>query len=341
MLSRKIRNNLKKAPFFLIVAAIVATIWYLAWQNHNHFENAMVRQSQNQLTIIARSEAQSIEKYVGDIDEEVSGLAADPRLAGLMASGEKGEDKYLGLLKASYGEISKLADYLCLTDDKGIVMAAAPSTGLPAGADISGLPDIKAMLAGRKPFTSGLFEGISGNKEISNLHPVFSGGKLIGILRAVIFVDRINNLIGHINREDGVSAAVIDDEDNVLSSSEAKNIGMKGAGLVSRMELTMLVSRVPMKIGPENWSIAVAMDYGSITGPINRNARDNLVFVAFILIIFLASGVIFYRYEKKNAELSISKTCLDLINKQLHIEIETRKDIEKNLKECLRNGEKR
>ena len=373
MLSSKARSRLKKAPLFLVVAAIVATIGFLARQNHNHFENAMVRQAQGQLAIIARSEAQSIEKYIGDVDGELSNLASDPRLLDAFAGGDGTKEGYQELLKDSFREIDKLCDSLYLTDGKGIVISSVPLKASSVGADLSKAPDVKVMLSGQKPFTSGLFEGISGSKEIANLHPVVKNGKFIGILRAVIIVDRINKLIEHINSQQNVSAMVIDDDANILSSSSKENIGknamqllgenpsnpdifkmkeivrkMNGGdsgsevirymlGRSKKNSADMLVSYMPIRIGEENWSIAVGMAYGSIIGPINRNARDNLVFVVFILIILLIAGIIFYRSEKRSAELSISKTCLDLINKQLHIEIEKRKEIEKNLTECLRN----
>ena len=373
MFSGRVRNNLKKAPFFLVVAAIVAVIWYLSWQNHNHFENEMVRQAQNQLAIIARSEAQSVEKYIGDVDGDLSDLSSDPRLRDAVAERGGTEKRNPDLLGNSFKEIGRLADSLYLIDDKGIVVDVAPVKAPYIGMDLSKAPDISVMLSERRAFTSGVFESISGNKVISNLHPVFDGKKFVGIIRALVLVERINRLIEHINSEERVSAVVIDDDSNILSSSNKENIGkntmellgenpshpeilkMKeiiremnvgrsGSGVIRYLRdrtngngADMLVSYTPIRIGSEIWSIAVAMDYGSIIRPINRNARDNLVFVVFILIVLLTAGIVFYRFEKKNTELSISKTCLDLINKQLHIEIEKRKEIEKNLKECFRN----
>jgi len=366
----RIENLLRRSQLFLAVAAVVAVIWYLAWLNHNDFERAMVRQAQNQLTIIARSEAQSIEKYIGDIDDELSGVSSDPRL--LSAIAEKGA-RNTALLGDLYKNIAKVTDSLYLIDARGHLLDVMPFKGSSIGTDLSKMPDINTMLSERRAFTSGLFEGVSGNKEISNLHPVFDDGKFIGILRAVISVDRINKLIEHINGEQNVYAVVIDDDANILSSSNKENIGknalallgenpprpeirkmeeiikgMNGGrsgiaairylpGQTGRKSAEMLVSFTPIRIGSEIWSIAVAMDYSAIIGPINRNARDNLAFVAFILLVLMIAGAVFYRSEKKNTELSVSKTCLDLINKQLHLEIEKRKEIEKRLTESIRN----
>jgi len=78
------------------------------------------------------------------------------------------------------------------------------------------------------------------------------------------------------------------------------------------------------------------MDYAAIVNPINKNARDNLIFVCFVLIVLGAAGTVLYRIEKRNAELSISKTVADLINKQLHLEIDKRREIERKLKDCMR-----
>ena len=373
MFSRKIRNIFRKAPFFLVVAAVLATIWYLAWQNHNHFENAMVRQAQNQLTIIARSEAQSIEKYIGDVDGELSELCSDPRLLNAMADRGGTEKKNTDLLGNSFKEIERLADSLSLTDDKGVIVDLVPFNASYIGMDLSKAPDISLMLAGHKTFTSGVFESVSGRKVISNLHPVFDGKKFVGIVRALVLVERINRLIEHINSREKVSAVVIDDDSNILSSSDKENIGknaidllgknpshpefLKMKEIINQMNggrsgtavikylldqgnsnsADMLVSYTPIRVGSEIWSIAVAMDYSSIIGPINRNARDNLVSGIFVVIVLTIALVIFYRSEKKNTELSVSKTCVDLINKQLHLEIEERKKIENKLKESLRN----
>jgi len=374
MFSKKIKGVLRNAPIFLSAAAIVAVIGYLSWLNHNDFERAMVKQSQDNITIIARSEAQSIEKYIGDIHEKLSVLSSDYRVRDALERTAGAAGVYPEVITASYKDMGKLVDSLYLMDGKGVVVTIMPFKSSLIGTDLSRAPDIDIMLSTHKEFTSGVLEGGAGDKVISNLHPIFDGGKFIGILRALISVDRINELVGHINSEHNVSALVIDDEAVILSSSNRANIGKnvftllgenpshpemikmkKIIGEMSRgssgvavigylpaqtsaKRKKMLISFMPIRIGSENWSIAVAMDYNAIINPINRNARDNLIFAGFVFVILGAAGIIFYRIEKKNTELSISETCLDLINKQLHLEIEKRKDIEKKLNECIRGG---
>jgi len=103
----------------------------------------------------------------------------------------------------------------------------------------------------------------------------------------------------------------------------------------------ILVAFTPIHIGNNIWSIAVAMDQDVISGPINRNTRDNLIFTGFVFLIFFVLGELYYRTQKKRDKLLISEATLNIINKQLHLEIGQRKKIEENLQNSLKSRRRR
>jgi len=319
-----ISRRIKKLSLILAVAAVLAAISFLAWLNHRDFERAMLKQARKQLYIIAKSEAQSIEEYMSDIHQEIEILSSE----GIVRLAVRGRDVdsavFQEVLSGAYEDTKPLVEALYLMDEGGRIIAFAPPMIKPSEDSLLSCADVKEMLSGKRPFTTGVFKQASGDRVVAALCPVFDGPDFAGFLRAVISVDRIEELVAHINTEKDINIAIFDENGTVIN--------YVGESMITRP----VSASVPIKVGSENWSVKVTMDYAAIVDPINKNARDNLVFVCFVLIVLGAAGAVLYRIEKRNAELSISKTVTDLINKQLHLEIDKRREIEKKLKDCMR-----
>ena len=361
--------GLKKIVFYLIGVLLITASIYFGYLNHQDFERAMVRQAESYLLATAQSQAQSIEKYIGDILRELEMLSSSPILKSSIAfSQDKSgiEAEYYYLLRDSYREVERLVDAIYLIDSRGTVLNVSPFKPDITGQDFSRMPDVRTVLAVHQPYTSGVFENISQEKVIANLYPVFVDDKFSGMLRAIILVERISSLTSHIN-EGGSRRAIISDNRGIVIShpdksyigkvtsevfskdkffgynpSQAGSIaermrqGQEGATVVAKT----LIAYCPIHIGSNFWSIAVAMDYSVISSPIIKNARNNLIFTGFIFLIFFAAGMIYYRTHKKKDELLISAATLDIINKQLHLEIKERKEIQQELQDYLHGGRK-
>ena len=362
-------RGLREIVFYLIGVLLIIVSIYFVYLNHQDFERAMVRQAESYLLATARSQAQSIEKYIGDILAELETLSSSPILKGSIAFSQNKsgiEAEYYYLLQDSYREVERLVDAIYLIDGGGTVVNVSPFKPDITGQDFSRMPDVRTVLAEHQPYTSGVFESLSQGKVIANIYPVFVDSKFSGMLRAIILVERISSLTSHINEEGSRRVIISDNRGIVISHPDKSYIGQatsevfssdkffgygreqagsiaahmrqsqEGATVVART----LIAYCPIHIGSNFWSIAVAMDYSVISSPIIKNARNNLIFAGFIFLIFFAAGMIYYRTHKKKDELLISTATLDIINKQLHLEIKERKEIQQELQDYLHGGKK-
>lgn len=78
--------------------------------------------------------------------------------------------------------------------------------------------------------------------------------------------------------------------------------------------------------------VVVTERLDALTGPMHRNLRDILVLVGLFFIVLLAFGFVFYRIQGKRIQMETASRALEIINKQLHCEIDDYRCIEKKLK---------
>lgn len=355
---------LREISFYLVAALVIVGSIYFVRLNHQDFVRAMVQQAESYLLVSAKAQAESIEKYIGDILHELEVLSASVILQKSISeipNIKPGiEAEYYYLLQDAYSDVEKLVDAIYLIDAKGTVLSVSPLKPDITGQDFSRMPDVATALAEHQPYTSGVFENVSGEKVISNICPVFVENKFSGITRAIILVDRVNNLISHINEEGSRRVFIIDSRGSIIGYPDkyyiGKNIsdiindrffgytpeelntlsdGMRGGKQAQIAVGNTLAAYCPIHIGSGRWSIAVVMQRDVISVPINKNLRDNIIFMVFMFAVFVAVGAIFYKTQKKKNELLVAAATLDIINKQLHLEIKQRKDIQNELQQYL------
>lgn len=364
---------LKKIIIYLGVAIIFFGIGYFAWINHKDFEDAIVMQTQDQLLIIAKSEAQSIQSYISDINDELEIAGSQSITHEVLKNETIVENKTVSsLLKDTYRDVGKLVDSVYLVNAKGgVINASNPLEGITIK-NLSGEIDIKEVLQTKKPYTSAVFNLASGARVIAHTHPIMENGELIGLIRALILVDKINAITSHINTV-GLSALVVDGNGFLLSFPKEKYVGTKLTTAIiseypkfnlSELEKNLMkmqhgetsgvitefifqgkdsvpektiMSFCPIYIDEDIWSIAVFTPYNRISGPINRNLRDNLIFVGFIVLVFVIIARVLYGIHKKKDKLEIEKIALDIINRELHADIRERKRIEEEVQRQLGN----
>ncbi|MCX6340607.1 MAG: cache domain-containing protein [Candidatus Aureabacteria bacterium] len=357
------------------VAASLGGFGYLVWLNHSDFEHAMVVQTQQLLLTLARAQAQSLEKHIGDIQQKLYILATSTVFHRSFKERFLGDtDRGHAALEDSYRDVKRLVDAIYLIDTHGMVMGCSPQREGEAGKDISQVPDVAIALVSRRPCISTVFRQPSGALALAILQPVFEGDAFTGVLRAVLSIERIHNLCRHINLGESIYAFVLDGsgmfmsypDDSLLGKDMATAMHEKFPGLdmamlkreVRFMEkrsegmgiaplpsdgigpsiTSALIAFAPIRIGANVWSMAVAMDYGAISGPIHKNIRDNLLFVGFVFLIIGVLGAALHRVSRRRIELVTSTKALHIINRQLHLEIDERRKIEKALHDSLRKG---
>jgi len=367
---RNKREILQKLLLVLIVFFALISVGFLLYVNHVDFKDAMIKQGQVQLLSIARSEAQSIENYILNINRELEILASDyPVHSGLFAN--RRNNDYAKFLNSSYRNIEKLVDGIYLIDVQGTVIEAAPHREGVIGKDLSYLPDVNYVLNNYQSYTSKIFKTPSGQQVIASLQPIFKSGKFIGMIRAVILMEKINLLVSHINQIDRVHAVVIDNRSTMLSYPDIRYIGkdistvmsmvtgsrknsgldsilykvrsgQEGSGVIDFLSLgykpraiKSLIAYTPIRVEENLWSLIVIMDYDVIGAPINKNTRDNFILAALLCLLFTFLGGYIYRGQQKKSELAITAASLNIINKQLHLELDERRRIEKELHESL------
>lgn len=365
--------RLKKLIIYLSIAVILFGIGYFAWLNHNDFEKAMVNQNQEQLMIIAKSEAQSIQSYINDIHDELETAASQPGIHEVLKKEFNVQDQNIAaMLKDTYRDVGRLVDSIYLINLDGVVINTGSSIQDMLGKNLSEVTDVKETLKNKKSYTSAIFSLNSNTKVIAHTHPVMEDGKLIGLLRALILVDRINGIASHINQA-GLSVLVLDGKKAILSYPQgeylAKNIekvlvdkypnanfsgfrqilskiqaGEQGGAVIKFISLkksltpeSTIISFCPIFVNGDIWSIAVFMSYDKISGPINRNLKDNIIFVGFIMLTFTVIARVFYSIHKKKDKLEIEKIALAIINRELHADLRERKRIEEEVQKQFGN----
>jgi hypothetical protein len=85
------------------------------------------------------------------------------------------------------------------------------------------------------------------------------------------------------------------------------------------------IAFAPIKLSRNKDAIVLAMEYDVIAGPIHKNSRENIIFMAVIGLILSLFGGIFYKIHQEKDRLAISEAVSRIINKQLHLEIDERK----------------
>jgi len=178
----------------------------------------------------------------------------------------------------------------------------------------------------------------------------------------------IEKLVRHINQEASFTTFVLDNKHIIVSDPIKAHIGRNifqiGSEALSPQELFNLkvfLEKIDANISgtaqlmfpardrgekkemklfafsrvhrPEGfYSVVVTERLSALINPIHRNLRDIFVLFGLFFFLLLILGYLFYRNQKRKFQLEITSRALEIINKQLHCEIEDYRCIEKKLK---------
>jgi hypothetical protein len=198
-------------------------------------------------------------------------------------------------------------------------------------------------------------------------HDIEAG--ILAIKQEPPYIDR---LIQHINDEETFTTFVMNNKHIILSDPVKRHVGKDilevGKEVLNEQELSKLnafmerldsndsgtatllfptkddLPKKEMKLfafahlqGKNGlYSVIVTERLSALTGPLYSNLRDVLVLIGLFFLIFLVFGYIFYRIQKKKFQMEITSRALEIINKELHCEIDDYKSVDKRLRNYRR-----
>jgi hypothetical protein len=169
-----------------------------------------------------------------------------------------------------------------------------------------------------------LYSSVMDHKYLILSHPVkrFIGKDIFEVSREVLNareLSRLNAFLKSIETQD-CGAAVL-----YFPSNEEK----KG-----KTQTLLAFSRI--RSHNTLYLLIIAERLDALTKPMHRNLLDTLVLMGLSLLLLSTFGTIFYRIQKKKIRMEVATIALEIINKQLHCEIEDYKSIEKKLNKYRR-----
>lgn len=316
----------------LIVTTLIATIIMLAYLVYKKFENTAISQTQQQLLIIAKTSAISLEEYIGEHLSDLQFISKNPLF--------QEQTQEYDPLKVLYNAHREEVDAVYLLDADGIVLFRYPprkGNKHQARADYSERPGVAYVLKEGKPYVSDVFRSGSGIPSISVLEPIFHEGKLSGMVRFLITMDTISKrFVQPIEAGRKGYGQLLDDNGRVLAHPRADHVGNdmmvprraafpdhdwseletivgkmtrgeSGVGVYQSAWWTeqdpeivkKITAYAPVHVGNGLWSIGVTMGYSEITGPIRMLGIEIAGFTALLVLILGLGSVSLYRSYRK------------------------------------------
>ena len=368
-------NTTKRVGLIGTLVLLVAVLFFLVNRNLRNFESDIVEQTQQHLLNVAKSEAQNIEGFISDIQDELQMLAEDPRTQKVIAENtcvekcDSDPDYYCGLttlFKHMRGQVNGIYSL----DSKGIILCRVPWKENRVGADYSPKPGVKAVLKSHEPYVSEWFESSTGGyKCISIYHPVFHEERFAGIIRVVVRLDAVSEMTSHIRVGRNGYAWIMDDSGQVIAhpdpdfvsksmlqvsrekdsddedaKSEVISSMLKGTSGASAFVFDELgdgetvMAWAPIKIGERLWSIGVCMAYDEVSGPVVAHSRNLLSGAVLLVVVLVGAGILLNRITQRQSQLEArlrSTRELESVNEQLQEEIAERERAESHLQRSL------
>lgn len=334
-LSFRTKTNLILAgalAFFLAIA-------FMTRHAHHQFENTIIDLTKQQLLMVAKATATSLERHLGDHLNSLSEIAHDPLFTTGNNSIPTTSAAYQRLHVFFQAHRQELESILILNNN-GRVLASLPE-GTEAGATFSEALNLPGFRQALQPQVSSHFQDDHGRKMVVLSVPIVTHNKLIGIACAQISIETLNALyITPIKFGGGAVPVLIDEQGHFLTqpptagsndgiskpalpSSCLKNIctnrqmiskeiaaGHDGTGTVLAGQKdghpqTRFVAYAPVKFKTKNWGLAVTLPYNAIATPIQHHFRQALGLVIAVLLFFGLGGVLLYRIQKNRHTLAM------------------------------------
>ncbi len=360
----------------LVVAVSVVVIGFLAQKNTENFEKAITLQVQDHLQTITKTEALHIKRQLIDTQDALRVLAENPKVKEAIINGWTDKDGYAASYnpeKLVYEHLMANINSLYRLDNKGIVQSKFPWQKSKAGNDYSLKPGVKKVLSSHRPNISKVFKTSSGVDCFTICQPVFEEKQFIGVLRALIKLEKIHECLRDSEVGRRGHAQLIDDRGIMISHPNLEHVGedvmrvRKEAfpdhdwsdmeDIVTRMSngesgigtyhsvwwsdekpeiVKKLTAFMPIRIANESWSLATVIGYDEISGPVKLHSRNVNIGIILSTLLLIGAGSWYYKVQKEKTKLSTqaeSAYKLREINQQLQASEEQMKTLNYHLTE--------
>lgn len=169
-----------------------------------------------------------------------------------------------------------------------------------------------------------LYSFVTDHKHLILSHPIkrFIGRDIFEVSKEILNTQELSQLSAFVKR--------IDTQDSGAAVLYFPSNEEKSRKVVTLLAFSQVHSHDIL------YSLVIAERLDALTKPMHRNLRDTLVLMGLFFLVLLAFGYIFYHLHKKRIQMEVTTRALEIINKQLHCEIEDYKIIEKRLKNYKR-----
>lgn len=298
------------------------------------YRKIFVDQSQQQLLMTAKSTSRSLAEFITMQQNLLKSFATDPLLLKIDSHTDYAQ------LEVRYKELEGEVGGFYIISPEGIVTHRYPHKNR-VGKDFSKKPGVATVLKTHEPFVSELFFSDSGKPCFTVLEPIIANEQLVGILRALTYVETLHKkffeplkigsdgyawavgldqrIILHPNRDYiGKPVKHLVGKESVTSGkSDITDIlnrmvsGKEGGGIFNLRRRVNnvgiytkeLTAYTPAILGNQIWSVAVSMDYSEILTPIKAQTRKTFILAAVMVLIFVIVGIIIAGKQQKEAAL--------------------------------------
>ncbi|KKK93623.1 hypothetical protein LCGC14_2691030, partial [marine sediment metagenome] len=331
--------------YCLAAALIVITsaICILAKVNRKDFEEALVRQTQKHLMVIAGSEITHMTTRFNNILGGLRLTATNPEVQQATLRGntfqEVEERNGYCPEQTTFKNFNGSVSAVYRLDANGIVQSRIPWKDR-TGTDYSHKPGVNAVMGTHKPYISNLFKTNSGKNTISVCYPIFKDEQFIGVLRALVNMEAVWECAGDSDMGEKCYSQIIDENGVLVVHPEREQIGhdiiafrkqtypdhdwSELENIVKRMkqgqegsnsyhsvwwheENKKFVRKItvyrPLQVGNRQWSLGITMGYDEISDPVKAHARKLFLGGVFVFTAFVLAFIWFYKTQKEKTQL--------------------------------------
>ncbi len=218
--------------------AVSVVVIYLAYVSINHYENAVVLQSQQQMLMSARSIAVGIEGFIAEHSNDLKTISKNPRIQEKIFNGfilkETSTDHCI--CRDLYETHKDHIDALTILDDKGVVLRRLPYLEKTIGKDQSDKPGVAHVLKYHERYVGEVFYNNMGKLAIFIFEPVFYKNKFAGIVRWMIQIDRLSKrFIEKVRLGEKSHVWMFDNRETILVHPRKEHIGMSVLDVIRKM----------------------------------------------------------------------------------------------------------
>ncbi|OVE82233.1 hypothetical protein BVY04_01565 [bacterium M21] len=217
-------------PAAVVTCSIVicGLVGWLAVLEATTFSRTIIKDRQEQLRLIGYGQARVLEDTFRSATSQLQVHAQSAKVIAMAKGAIYDSQIPAGQpmpTRAMFDQLGWLADSVYRLDATGTVLARQPFRMNREGTDFSSKPGVAEVLRTKRPVISRLFETTSGRSAITACVPVFDAGQLVGVLRALTYLDHLKQAVQPYTEATALDFLWIDDNGTILQHPNIARIG--------------------------------------------------------------------------------------------------------------------